>query len=108
MRTFLSLLLLLVGSCVSANAQNRVIVRDTLGQFALQTTCLLLGCTVNEGIDGALGQVFLITPPLNISLPTFLTSLLHQLGIVDAESDQLLNLMQSQPLTAPSGLWDTT
>jgi subtilisin family serine protease len=108
MRTFFCLLLLLAVSGRSATAQNRIIIRDTLGQFALQTTCLLLGCTVNEGIDGTLGQVFLITPPLNVNLPVFLTNLLHQLGVADAEPDQLLNVMQSQPLTAPSGLWDTT
>jgi len=108
MRTLLSLLFLLAVSVPSATAQNRVIVRDTLGHVGLQSTCLLLGCTVNAGIDGTLGQVFLITPPLNVNVPTFVTSLGHQFGVANAEPDQDLNLMQSQPLTAPSGLWDTT
>src|SRR5262249_50814588 len=87
-------------------AQTRVIVRDNLGEAALKTTCLLLHCTVTEGIDGTLGQVFLVTS--NLPLQTLLQALLGQLGVVDAEPDLMLNVMQSQSLSAPSGLWDTT
>jgi len=107
MRTFLSLLLLLAVSGLPATAQNRAIVRDNLGQAGLQTTCLALGCAVNGGIDGPLGQVFVITPPVNVNLTAFLAHLVHQLGVTNAEPDQGLNLLQSQPLTAPSGLLDT-
>src|SRR5262249_16432548 len=41
-------------------------------------------------------------------LETFLRTLLGQIGVVDAEPDLLLKLTQSQTLTAPSGLWDTS
>jgi subtilisin family serine protease len=107
MRIFTCLLLLL-SSTIHLGAQSRVIVRDSLGQTALNTTCFLLGCTVNEGLDGSVGQLFLVTSPSNLSLQSFLQALLGQTGIVDAEVDQLLHVMQSQPLSAPSGLWDTT
>jgi subtilisin family serine protease len=66
----------------------------------------LLRCSVLESVDGTLGQVFLITVPVNIPLTTFLTQLVGQLGIVDAEPDLLLHVMQSQ--TAPSSLYDTS
>src|SRR5260221_2575548 len=102
----LSCFLFLLTSNAPAAAQSRVIVRDSLGQGALQLTCLLLHCSVTESIDGTLGQVFLITAPVNVSLTTFLTQLVGQVGIVDAEPDLLLHVMQSQ--TAPSGLYDTS
>lgn len=91
-----------------AAAQSPVIVRDSLGASALQTTCFLLGCNVKEGIDGATGQLFLITSPSGISLQTFLQTLLRQIGIVDAEPDLSLHVMQSQTWPTPSGLYDTT
>jgi subtilisin family serine protease len=100
----LSCFLFLAISGSPAVAQSRVIVRDSLGQGALRFTCLLLNCSIVEGIDGSLGQVFLITAPVNVPLTTFLTELVGQLGIVDAEPDLLLHVMQSQ--AAPSGLYD--
>jgi subtilisin family serine protease len=105
---FCSLFCLLVMAISSARveAQNRVIVRDSLGQGALQVTCFLLNCSVLEGVDGSLGQVFLVAAPTNISLTTFLRELVGQVGIVDAEPDLPLHVMQSQ--TAPNGLYDTT
>src|SRR5215831_175083 len=106
MKAILPLLLFLAISGSQVKAQSRVIVRDTLGEAALKTTCLLLHCTVVEGIDGTVGQVFLVTSSL--PLQTLLTSLLAQLGVVDAEPDLILHVMQSQPLSAPSGLYDTT
>ncbi len=100
----LSFFLFFAISSAPAAAQNRVIVRDSLGQGALSLTCLLLNCSIVETIDGTLGQVFLITVPLNVPLTTFLTQLVGKAGIVDAEPDLLLHVMQSQ--TAPSGLFD--
>jgi len=89
-----------------AVAQNNVIVRDSLGQAALQTTCLLLNCHIIKGIDGSLGQLFLVAAPTNVPLTTFLARLVGSVGVVDAEPDLLLHVMQSQ--TVPSGLYDTT
>ena len=85
-----------------------VIVRDSLGAVGLQSTCLQLGCTVNEGIDGSLGQIFRITTPGGIQLQTFLQTLLGQAGIVNAEPDLALRVAQSQTWATPSGLYDTT
>lgn len=101
-------LLLVAVARGSAAAQSPVIVRDSLGGPALKSTCLLLGCNVTEQLDGSAGNVFLVTSPANVPLKTFLQTLLGQVGIVDAEPDLLLHLTQSQTLTAPSGLWDTT
>jgi subtilisin family serine protease len=102
----ISCALLLAIAGIPSQAQNNVIVRDSLGQGALQTACILLNCTVLEGIDGSLGQVFLVAAPANVPLTTFLQQLTGQAGIVDAEPDLLLHVMQSW--TAPSGLYDTS
>jgi subtilisin family serine protease len=101
-----SCLLLLILSSIPVAAQSHVIVRDSLGQSALRLTCALLGCQVTEGIDGTLGQVFLVTVPPSVPLVTFLSELVGQLGVVDAEPDLLLHVMQGQ--TAPSSLSDTS
>lgn len=98
--------LLLVGILNAPAAAQNYIVRDSLGQGALQATCFLLTCRVIEGVDGTLGQVFLVAAPANVPLTVFLQELTGQLGIVDVEPDLLLHVMQSQ--TAPSGLYDTT
>jgi hypothetical protein len=99
---WLTSLLLLAVLRVPVQAQSRVIVRDSLGQGVLQTTCFLLHCSILEGVDGSLGQVFLVAAPANVPLATFLAQLVGQLGIVDAEPDLVLHVMQSQ--SAPSGL----
>src|SRR5258708_39085340 len=52
-------------------ANNRVIVRTTLGLQGLQAICsplpLLQNCTVVEGLDGTLNQLFLVTTPLDVT-----------------------------------------
>ncbi|HVH71690.1 MAG TPA: S8 family serine peptidase [Candidatus Dormibacteraeota bacterium] len=105
--------LFICGLCgAPAKADNRIIVRTTLGLQGLQAFCnslpLLQTCTVVGGLDGALGQLFLITTP--VDLTTFLNLLSGTVGIVDAEADQLLNLVggQNQVTTTPAGLSDTT
>src|SRR5215467_4818811 len=96
-----------------ARADNRVIVRTTLGLQGLQAFCkglpLLQTCTVVGGLDGALGQLFLVTTP--VDLTTFLNLLGNTVGIVDAEADQLLSLVGglNQVITPyPASLSDTT
>src|SRR5882762_7467238 len=93
-------------------ANNRVIVRTTLGLQGLQAICsplpLLQNCTVVEGLDGTLNQLFLVTTPLDVT--TLLNLLGSTVGIVDAEADQLLSLVGglNQVTTPPAGLSDTT
>src|SRR6266513_317711 len=95
-----------------AMADNRVIVRTTLGLQGLQAICnplpLLQNCTVVAGLDGTLNQLFLVTTPLDLT--TFLNLLGSTVGIVDAEADQLLSLVGglNQVTTPPAGLSDTT
>src|SRR6266576_2105000 len=95
-----------------ATADNRVIVRTTLGLQGLQAICsplpLLQNCTVVAGLDGTLNQLFLVTTPLDVT--TLLNLLGGTVGIVDAEADQLLSLVVglNQVTTPPAGLSDTT
>src|SRR5438309_1196181 len=94
-----------------ATADNRVIVRTTLGLQGLQAFCsglpLLQNCTVVGGLDGTLNQLFLVTTPLDVT--TFLNLLSVTPGIVDAEADQLLSLNSLNYVTTPPpGLSDTT
>src|SRR5437762_12253228 len=94
-----------------ATADNRVIVRTTLGLQGLEGVCnlpLLPICTVVEGLDGTLNQLFLVTTPLDVT--TFLNLLGSTVGIVDAEADQLFSLIGglNQVTTPPAGLSDTT
>src|SRR6267378_1976902 len=92
-----------------AKADTRVIVRTTGGLPALQLLCALpTTCTVVGGaLDGALGQVFLVTSPLDL---TSLLNLLKNLtGFVGAEVDQVLNLvpagaLNQLPTTLRAGL----
>src|SRR5438874_4349543 len=94
-----------------ATADNRVIVRTTLGIQGHRAFCnglpLLQKCTVVEGLDGTLNQLFLVTTPLDVT--TFLNLLSVTPGIVDAEADQLLSLNSLNHVTTPPpGLSDTT
>jgi subtilisin family serine protease len=92
-----------------AMADNRIIVRTTLGLQGLQQICLANNCTVvATALDGTLGQVFVLTTTLD---PTVLLPILKALpGIVDAEVDQLLSLVGGLNVvtTAPTGLTDTS
>jgi Subtilase family len=102
--------LLTLLSTAPARADNRFIVRSTLGNTALTQLCVLQTCTVVGAIDGALNQVFLLTTPTVIDPTTFLNLLRSTPGIVDAELDQVLNLVGSlnAVTTPPAGLTDST
>ncbi|MGH9534784.1 MAG: S8 family peptidase [Terriglobales bacterium] len=86
--------------------QSRLIVRDSLGVPVLQLTCWLLGCRVQEELDGNLGHVFLITSDNPVA--TLLSRLLAMPGVVDVEPDLLLTQPEPAPLANVPGLWDRT
>src|SRR5713226_6574562 len=94
-RMWLAVILAALLWAAPARADNSFIVRSTLSLQALQTACnpplLPSICTVVVGLGDPLGQLFLITSPLD------LTGLLNlagnPLGIVDAEVNQLLSLI---------------
>jgi subtilisin family serine protease len=106
---WLAVALLTLLSTKPARADNRFIVRSTLGSSALTQLCLLQTCTVVTAIDGTLNQVFLLTTPTAIDPTTFLTLLRNTPGIVNAELDQVINLVGSlnAVTSPPAGLTDT-
>lgn len=87
-----------------ARADNSFIVRSTLSLQALKTACnpLLLApiCTVVRGLGDPLGHLFLITSPLDLN--GLLNLVGNPLGIVDAEVNQLLNLVNLTNLVPSS------
>src|SRR5437660_9239881 len=78
-----------------ASADNSFIVRSTLTLQLLQTACnpplLPSICTVVGGLGDPLGQLFLITSPLDLN--GLLSLVGNPLGIIDAEVNQLLTLI---------------
>jgi len=92
----------------SARADNRIIVRSTLGLQGLQNLCLLQSCTVVGSLGDTLNQVFLVTTPLDST--TFLNLIRLLPGIVDAELDQLFSLIGglNAATTPPAALSDNT
>src|SRR5215475_4602875 len=95
----------------SASAQNRIIVRTTLGLQDLQQFCHIglftPTCTVVRGLGDPLKQLFLVTTPLNVT--SFLNLVGNVPGIVDAEADQVVSLIGglNQLGTPPAELSDT-
>ena len=105
--TFLCISTLLVCLIASpASAQNRFIVRDSLGLTGITNTCLLLGCTVTGSLGDPLGQLFLVTTSSLLNQLTFLTTLTLQLGVVNVEPDQTVKTLAAYAGTPPSYLTD--
>lgn len=101
------LLLLLIPFCAPpAQAQARLVVRDSLGLSGLNLTCLLLGCNVVRGLGDPQGQLFLVTFPSILNPVTALLKINLQLGIVDVEIDQLVNAQAASAGAPPSYLTD--
>lgn len=91
-----------------AEAQTRLIVRDSLGLNGLNLTCVLLGCNVKYGLGDPQGQLFLVTFPSILNPVTALLKLNLQLGIVDIEIDQSVKTLDAYAGPAPSYLSDQT
>jgi Subtilase family len=105
-RTWLLAGVFLLLFATPAKADNRIIVRTTLGLQGLQQLCLLQSCNVVGALGDPLSQVFLVATPLD---PTIFLSLVRALpGIVDAELDQLLSLVGglNRVTTPPAALSD--
>ncbi len=87
-----SLLLLLAAFCApAAQAQTRLIVRDSLGLPGLNLTCLLTDCKVVRGLGDPNGQLFLVTLPAILNPVTGLLRISLETGILDVEIDQTVN-----------------
>ena len=103
------LLLLLIPLCAPpAQAQARLVVRDSLGLSGINLTCLLLGCNVVRGLGDPQGQLFLVYFPSILNPVTALLKINLQLGIVDVEIDQTVYAQAAYAGPAPSYLTDET
>ena len=97
---------------VQAAADNRFIVRSTVGVEILQQVCnpplLPSICAVVGGLGDPQNQLFLVTSPLDAT--TFLKLLRSLPGIVDAELDQLISLLGglNRVTIPPAALSDST
>src|SRR5258708_4112437 len=103
----IGLLLALISlSATPANAQARLVVRDSLGLSGLNLICPLLGCNVVRNLGDPQGQLFLVTFPSILNPVTCLLRLNLQLGIVGVEIDQVVNTQAAYAGPAPSYLTD--
>ena len=103
------LLLVVTAFCApSAEAQTRLIVRDSLGLPALNLTCLLAGCKVVGGLGDPNGQLFLVTLPAILNPVTSLLKLSLDLGILDVEVDQVVTAVPAYATNDPNYLTDET
>jgi thermitase len=92
-----------------AAAQSRYIVRTTGGLSSVLNLCNLLQCQVQGGLDGQVGQTFLVTSSNNIlvNLVNGTLNLVESLlGIVSIEADRLMPIPQPSVSGIPSGLND--
>ena len=101
-----AVLLLSLLAAPAAQAQARLVVRDSLGLSGINTTCLLLSCNVVRNLGDPQGQLFLVTFPSILNPVTALLRIDLQLGIVDAEIDQIVNTQAAYAGPAPSYLTD--
>ncbi len=100
-------LALMLGAFSVQAADSRFIVRVNGGASVIQTVCAVTGCTVVEGIDGALGQVYLVTLPSYLDPNSALQLLVSAAGVVDAEQDRLAQVTAATNQIPPA-LQDNT
>lgn len=105
-----AMIVLILGAPKQAAAQNRYIVRSTGGLSSVLNLCNLLKCQVQGGLDGQVGQTFLVTSSNNLldNLVNGTLNLVQSLlGIVSVEADRLLPIPQAPLRSIPYGLYDT-
>jgi subtilisin family serine protease len=92
----------------TAQAQTRLVVRDSLGLPGVNLSCLLTGCHVVTALGDPDGQLFLVTFPAALDPITGLLRLSLQTGILSVEIDQVVNTQQAYASGTPSYLTDRT
>lgn len=103
------LLLLLVSlAAPAAQAETRLVVRDSLGLPGINLTCLLTGCKVVTGLGDPDGQLFLVTFPSVLDPITGILRLSLQTGILSVEIDQPVNTQPAYASNTPNYLTDKT
>jgi subtilisin family serine protease len=104
-----ALVLMSLVAAPAAQAQTRLVVRDSLGLPGIKLVCALLGCQVNQGLGDPDGQLFVVTFPSILDPVTALLRLHIGLpGIVSVEIDQTVNAQSADAGPAPSYLTDKT
>lgn len=106
--TVCALLMVLLVSAPAAQAETRLVVRDSLGLRGLNLTCLLLGCHVVQNLGDPDGQLFVVTLPSILDPVTGILKLQLGLGIVSVEVDQTVMTQGADAGPAPSYLTDKT
>src|SRR5436190_388609 len=105
---FLFVAVLFVLFAQQASAEYRLIVRVGDGLAGIQRICTLRACTVTQGLDGTLGQLFLVTIPDSADPNMFLASLQIENGVSNAELDVPLAIAPVPISDAiPGGLSDS-
>src|SRR5712672_181727 len=93
----------------AAQAETRLIVRDSLGLPGLNLVCMLLGCQVSQNLGDPQEQLFVVTFPSLLDPITALLKLkIGLLGIVSVEIDQTVNATSANAGPPPSYLTDKT
>ena len=107
-RCFLILTVLFLLFAPHVRADNQFIVRLDSGLSGIQPICIRLGCTVPRGLDGTLGQLFLVNVPSSIDPNAFLQLLQSQPGVSNVELDTAITV-PAAPIGSPipSGLSDS-
>src|SRR5919197_6370905 len=99
--------LLVTSLCVpAAEAETRLVVRDSLGLPGLNLSCLLAGCKVVTGLGDPDGQLFLVTFPDALDPITGLLRLSLSTGILSVEIDQQVNTQDAYADSTPTYLTD--
>src|SRR5215813_7750186 len=104
----IALMLLAALAAPAAQAQTRLVVRDSLGLPGINLTCALLGCQVLQGLGDPDGQLFVVTFPAILDPVTSLLRIQLGLGIVSVELDQTVNAQTAYAGSTPSYLTDKT
>jgi subtilisin family serine protease len=97
---------LLIAFAQHGYADYHYIVRVDGDLRTVQQICTPLGCGVTRGLDGALGQLFLVRAPDGANPDVFLQTLLSQRGVVGAELDIPISLSPGPRRSIPGGLTD--
>jgi subtilisin family serine protease len=99
-------LMLISFNAPAAEAQTRLIIRDSLGLPGINLSCLLAGCKVVTGLGDPDGQLFLVTFPPILNPVTSLLRLSLQTNILSIEIDQQVNTQQAYADSTPAYLTD--
>src|SRR5580698_8625329 len=85
--------------------RTRLVVRDSLGLNGLLNLCGLLGCSTVESLGDPQGQLFMIELPSQLA-PLLSLLNISVLGLVDIETDQLVQTQSASAASTPSYLND--